>query len=151
MVLASSVQVEVAFVRPSKRQFRLRNPYAEVAFEMSDTDIAGGELLYNGIRLPKEWPPRTMDPAARKPMPVPYLDYPPVVIPIDVGRQLFVDEFLIETTSLKRVFHAARKYEGNPILVPETEAEQERAAATACPFDDGIAYDPVMKNSCCGI
>jgi hypothetical protein len=34
-----------------------------------------GELLYNGIRLPQTWPPEHMDPASRKPMPVPYLDY----------------------------------------------------------------------------
>ena len=103
------------------------------------------DTLHNGIRLPAEWPPRTMDPAVREPMPVPYLDSPPPVVPIDVGRQLFVDSFLIERTDLKRVFHAARKYEGNPILVPETDAEQELGAATACPFDDGIVYDPVTK------
>ena len=28
-------------------------------------------------------------------MPVPYLDHPPAVISIDVGRQLLVDDFLI--------------------------------------------------------
>ena len=103
------------------------------------------DTLYNGIRLPAEWPPRTMDPSSREPMPVPYLDSPPSVIPIDVGRQLFVDAFLIEKTTLKRVFHAARKYEGNPILVPETEPELQLAASTACPFDDGVAYDPETR------
>ena len=59
-----------------------------------------GELLYNGIRLPEIWPPRDMDPKAYRPMPVPYLDQPPAVIPIDIGRQLFVDHFLIEKTEL---------------------------------------------------
>lgn len=103
------------------------------------------DTLYNGIRLPAQWPPCNMDPSSREPMPVPYLDSPPQVVPIDVGRQLFVDEFLIESTTLKRVFHTANKYEGNPILVPETETEQEHPAATACPFDDGVAYDPVTK------
>src|SRR5262249_57105177 len=53
------------------------------------------ETLYNGIRLASPWPPRgrkvTLDP-----MPVPYLTAPPAVIPIDVGRQLFVDDFLID-------------------------------------------------------
>ena len=53
-----------------------------------------GELLYNGIRLPDVWPPRNMDSAAYLPMPVPYLNQPPAVIPIDVGRQLFIDNFL---------------------------------------------------------
>ena len=46
----------------------------------------------------------TADPSSREPMPVPYLDSPPPVIPIAVGRQPFVDAFLIENTTLKRVF-----------------------------------------------
>jgi hypothetical protein len=45
-----------------------------------------GELLYNGIRLPAEWPPKWK--YTLEPMPLPYLDKPPAVIPIDVGRQL---------------------------------------------------------------
>ncbi len=45
-------------------------------------------------------------------MTVPYLQSPPSVIPIDVGRQLFVDDFLIEKTDLERTFHAAEKYSG---------------------------------------
>ena len=49
-------------------------------------------------------------------MPVPYLDNPPEVIPIDVGRQLFVDDFLIAHTSLERTFHAARMHPSNPVL-----------------------------------
>ena len=36
-----------------------------------------GELLYNGIRLPKEWPPPWYDPESAEPMPVPYLDHRP--------------------------------------------------------------------------
>jgi hypothetical protein len=83
-----------------------------------------GEILYNGIRLPKTWPPEDMDPASAKPMPVPYLDHPPKVIPIDIGRQLLVDDFLIEKTDLKRTFHYPKKYEGNPILKPETPQER---------------------------
>ena len=54
-----------------------------------DTGIGRvGEVLYNGIRLPGEWPPRNMGPLSREPMPVPYLDSPPSMIPIDVGRQV---------------------------------------------------------------
>lgn len=49
-------------------------------------------------------------------MPVPYLDNPPDVIPIDVGRQLFVDDFLIADTTLERTFHAARMHPSNPVL-----------------------------------
>jgi len=53
------------------------------------------EVLYNGIVLPSEWPPRITDPKSRSPREVPYLEHPPRVINIDVGRQLFVDDFLI--------------------------------------------------------
>jgi len=83
-----------------------------------------GERLYNGIVLPKEWPPRNIDPADRRPPPVPYLDFPPSVIPIDVGRQLFVDDFLIERTDLVRTFHMPEKFAGNPVLKPETPIER---------------------------
>src|SRR5581483_9124798 len=68
-----------------------------------------GEVLYNGIILPAEWPPRrpvTMDPETP-----PYLGDPPSVIPIDVGRQLFVDDFLIADTTLTRVWHRPQYYD----------------------------------------
>jgi len=108
-----------------------------------------GELLYNGIRLPRAWPPRDeVKVESREPQPAPYLEAPPAIVPIDVGRQLFVDDFLVEKTTLHRTFHHAEKYEGNPILKPETPQEMAGglegwdAAATACPFDDGVFYDP---------
>lgn len=74
------------------------------------------KVLYNGIVLPDVWPPQSGDPLSSDPMEVPYLDNPPEVIPINVGRQLFVDNFLVEQTSLQRVFHQAKKYEGNPVM-----------------------------------
>ncbi|MDD4920933.1 MAG: glycosyl hydrolase family 32 [Bacteroidales bacterium] len=105
-----------------------------------------GELLYNGIRLPAVWPPRNMDGSSYEPMPVPYLDNPPRVIPIDVGRQLFVDDFLIESTDLKRAFHKAKKYAGNPVLKPETPLEKgHEHLPLACPKDGGIWWDPADK------
>jgi len=64
-----------------------------------------GETLYNGIVLPREWPPRLADfptSVEKDPVVPPYLISPPEVIPIDVGRQLFVDDFLIAETTLKR-------------------------------------------------
>src|SRR5438876_966845 len=85
---------------------------------------SGEAVLYNGIPLPKEWPPRTLDPQSIEPPPVPYLDAPPAVIPIDVGRQLFVDEFLIDHTTLRRTVHLPERYAGNPILRPETPLER---------------------------
>lgn len=109
-----------------------------------------GDVLYNGIRLPATWPPRTLDPMSIAPVGVPYLASPPPVIPIDVGRQLFVDDFLIESTTLQRTFHHATKYEGNPILKPETRLEScrdhaeayWRPASGAQLFDDAVIYDP---------
>ena len=102
-----------------------------------------GERLYNGIVLPEEWPPRHLDPHSRELVTPPYLESPPEVINIDVGRQLFVDDFLIESTSLRREFHKAQKFEGNPILKPETELELNSGdSPVACPFSDGVFYDP---------
>jgi hypothetical protein len=105
-----------------------------------------GELLYNGIRLPKAWPPNDLDPFSREVMRVPYLACPPKVIRIDVGRQLFVDDFLITSTSLEREFHKAEKYEGNPVLKPETALELNGGhGPVACPFSDGVFFDPKDK------
>lgn len=107
------------------------------------TDCDQGELLYNGIRLPKIWPPHNMDSAAYLPMPVPYLNQPPKVIPIDVGRQLFIDNFLIETTDLNRKMYKARKLNINPIFKPETELEQgPYGIPGASPKDGGVWWDP---------
>ena len=114
------------------------------------------ETLYNGIQLSASWPPG--DAEARIAKPPPYLLDRPAVVPIDVGRQLFVDDFLIETTTLRRNFHQPEKYAGNPVLKPETASEktggarpgQKRGAggqypedASAASFDDGVIYDPV--------
>jgi len=99
------------------------------------------EKLYNGIELPDQWPPRFRDPASVEPMPVPYLRKPPRVIPIDVGRQLFVDDFLIESTDLKRVFHRAEKFAGNPVFRPETEVEKKRNEVVYL-GQGGVFYDP---------
>ncbi len=104
------------------------------------------EVLYNGIRLPDPWPPADRT-ATREPMPVPYLEHPPEVIPIDVGRQLFVDDFLAEKTDLKRTCHAAEYWPDNPVLKPDRPWEsattsQERPAPTAMVFSDGVWHDP---------
>ncbi len=109
---------------------------------------ASGKHLYNGVQLPESWPPERS--LSREPMPVPYLENPPDVIPIDVGRQLFVDDFLIEETTLTRTRHAAEYWPDNPVLVPdrpwETDtASQEHPAPTAMPFSDGVWYDPAVQ------
>ncbi|MCB1203917.1 MAG: hypothetical protein KDN18_06635, partial [Verrucomicrobiae bacterium] len=108
-----------------------------------------GEVLYNGIVLPETWPPEHFDPKSAEPMPVPYLDSPPEVIPIDKGRQLFVDDFLIESTDLKRAFHQAKKFEGNPVFKAETERELAPSTsgelgeeATVFTGQGGMFWDP---------
>ncbi|MES2307652.1 MAG: hypothetical protein V4507_02230, partial [Verrucomicrobiota bacterium] len=104
-------------------------------------EFPAGEILYNGIQLPKEWPPNQKPDG--KIHPLPYLVQPPAVIPIDIGRQLFVDDFLIEKSDLKRQFHYATRYEGNPILKPETPLELKNGEQTcATPFNDGLWWDP---------
>ncbi|MCC6155379.1 MAG: hypothetical protein IT367_16545 [Candidatus Hydrogenedentes bacterium] len=107
--------------------------------------VARAETLYNGIELPEFWPPADRAPS-REPMDPPYLKNPPQIIPIDVGRQLFVDDFLIESTMLKRTFHSAEYYPNNPVISPDKEWEggesQGHPAPTAMPFSDGVWYDP---------
>uniref|UniRef100_A0AB33JAW5 Glycosyl hydrolase family 32 n=1 Tax=Prevotella sp. GTC17259 TaxID=3236795 RepID=A0AB33JAW5_9BACT len=103
---------------------------------------AHAQTLSNGIELPAQWPPRLEIPTKRAEMPVPYLQTKPRVIPINVGRQLFVDDFLISSTNLKRIFHTPHFYEGNPVLEPDKEWEKTRNGVPyAAPFSDGIWYD----------
>ena len=97
---------------------------------------------YNGIQEPSPWPPQTIE-AGPDPLPVPYLAQPPRVIPIDVGRQLFVDDFLIEYTTLRRTFHPAKVHEAAPVLSPQTELELNGGhCPLAGPFNDGAWFDP---------
>ena len=99
------------------------------------------EKLYNGIHLPYSWPPRIQS-LTSKPVIPPYLSEPPDVIPIGVGRQLFVDDFLIEETTLQRTYHKAEYYPNNPVLKPDRPWEQEGQSSVAMVFSDGVWYDP---------
>jgi hypothetical protein len=100
---------------------------------------AGGDILANGIRLPSPWPPKRA--YSLDPMPLPYLDKPPAVLPIDCGRQLFVDDFLIARTTLTRTYHAAKYHPAAPVLEPDRAWEKEGGPA-AIVFSDGVWYDP---------
>ncbi len=103
---------------------------------------AGETTLYNGITLPDEWPPRYPVPENPTDMPVPYLEKIPEIIPVNMGRQLFVDDFLIEETDLVRTCHYPRYYEGNPVLEPDKPWEYSASGCPfAAPFSDGIWYD----------
>ena len=68
------------------------------------------------------------------PPPPAYLQSPPAVIPINVGRQLFVDDFLIGSTTLSRTYHQAVSLP-NPILSPNEPSG-------GMVFSDGVWYDP---------
>jgi len=110
------------------------------------------EKLYNGYELPLPWPPPLRDPASNEPMPVPYVFNHPSEAIIDVGRQLFVDDFLIEKTDLKRTFHQAKKFEGNPVFKAETPRELAPAAqvevgesASVFLGQGGVFWDPTEK------
>lgn len=108
-----------------------------------------GERLYNGIVLPDAWPPK-IERLTREPMPVPYLANRPEVVPIDVGRQLFVDDFLVEHTTLHRNYHMARYHPANPVLKPDrpwetTTKKEGPPRAIAMVFSDGVWYDPADK------
>jgi hypothetical protein len=102
---------------------------------------SAGEVLYNGIELPEAWPPKE-GATDHQPMQVPYLKNPPAVIPIDLGRQLFVDDFLVKETTLKRTFHQPECCAKNPVMKPDKPWESEGKYPTAMPFSDGVWYDP---------
>ena len=93
------------------------------------------EKLYNNIILPDNFADGLSDAEN-----VPYLKNPPEVIDVTVGRQLFVDDFLIGETSLTSEYHKAVKFEGNPILKAETELEIADSPV-ACPKSGGVWYD----------
>jgi hypothetical protein len=105
-----------------------------------------GHTLYNGIVLPREWPPRLSEfstSTEKDPVVPPYLISPPAVIPIDVGRQLFVDDFLVADTTLTRTFHLAKYHPANPVLKPDQPWEMKNPDhAAAMVFSDGVWYDP---------
>ncbi len=139
--------------RPAAVRYLHREPYAGNVFNEMNLPLGAfsaglkapaGERLYNGIVLPDAWPPATSTTADAGPQPVPYLEPAniPAVIPIDVGRQLFVDDFLIESTDLERVYGKPRKYEGNPVLKPETPWELNKPFnPMALPKGGGMWWD----------
>lgn len=125
------------------------NRFTSLFFALTGlSTLSVAETLPNGIELPAEWPPRTQDSKSREPMPVPYLKAPPAVIPIDVGRQLFVDDFLIAQTTLTRTFHQPKKHPGNPVIKPTTPEEiggNDGQRAVIYLGHGGVFYDPSEK------
>ncbi len=103
-----------------------------------------GETLYNGIRLPAAWPPRPSD-VAKEPEVPPYLKSPPAGIPIDLGRQLLVDDFLVAETTLTRTFHLATWHPATPVMRPDKPWEAGKDGGIAMAFSDGAWWDPKDK------
>lgn len=102
----------------------------------------GKGVLPNGIVLPEQWPPRLADDGVRREMSLPYMENKPAVIPVNLGRQLFVDDFLIAETNMQRVCHPAEFYAGNPVVAPDKAWEYTfEGAPYAAPFSDGVWYD----------
>ncbi len=117
---------------------------------MAGAERAPADTLYNGIVLPAPWPPARGG-WSSAPLQPPYLSAPPAVIPIDVGRQLFVDDFLIEESGLYRTFHRAEYHPGNPVIAPTEEWERRdpyaattgiKPSQSAMVFSDGVFFDP---------
>jgi hypothetical protein len=151
--------LEYGLVRPfrpggvDRRTFIRSAAAGVVGASIRPAGAAAPVTLYNGIHLPQPWPPDRSSLPARPVLP-PYLADPPDVIPIDVGRQLFVDDFLIEETSLERTFHRPVYHPANPILRPTTrwerydeyaERTQTRSNPAAMVFSDGVFYDPASR------
>ncbi len=118
----------------------LRCALSILAITVSGFAQTQGETLYNGLTLPAGWlAPRAPTQEYRRPD---YLVSPPAVIPIDLGRQLFVDDFLIEDTTLVRTPHRASMFAGNPILRPFQFPDLN---PWAFPYSDGVWFDPADR------
>ncbi|NLK40018.1 MAG: glycosyl hydrolase family 32 [Clostridiales bacterium] len=115
--------------------------------DLRATDASSSKRLYNGIVLPEVWPPNDVDPLSDESDNIPYLRYPaeggykPDIIDITIGRQLFVDDFLIANTDLTTVYHKPVQYDGNPVLKPETYYELSATQPGAGPKSGGVWYD----------
>lgn len=120
--------------------------------------VSATETLPNGITLSDTFPPNYARvkyegffnrPSLtwNAPMPVPYLENPPAVIPIDLGRQLFVDDFLIENTQLRRTWHKPEYHPASPVLGPDQpwEMREGENVQWGMPYSHGAWWDPKDK------
>ncbi|MDX1980856.1 MAG: hypothetical protein SFV51_11345 [Bryobacteraceae bacterium] len=72
-------------------------------------------------------------------------DTRPAVIPIDTGRQLFVDDYLIARTDLRRQWHSPVYHPSCPVMRPDKPWERRGENPMAYPFSDGVWYDPSAR------
>lgn len=120
--------------------FALETPRPDVERSGAPREVA---TLHNGISLKSPWPPRVKELSLEPELPS-YLISPPDVIPIDVGRQLFVDDFLIQSTTLDRSYHLSTYHPASPILEPDRpwEIDPAKDSSFAMVFSDGVWFDP---------
>ena len=88
---------------------------------------------------PPVWPPECR-PVRRRARIRVQVTAPPSVIEIDSGRQLFVDDYLIEATTLTRVCRTA-VVRPRPVVAPDQPWEGGDNP-TATVFSDGVVWDP---------
>ncbi|SEO03212.1 hypothetical protein SAMN04488134_103170 [Amphibacillus marinus] len=88
-----------------------------------------------------QWPPQYQEKTLDKPLAVPYLQERPAAIDIKIGRQLFVDDYLIDSHDLERVYPEPELCE-QVIFEPKTPLEMNDGYnPCATPFNDGLFYD----------
>eukprot|EP00039_Didymoeca_costata_P015862 m.275398 g.275398 ORF g.275398 m.275398 type:complete len:205 (-) comp16293_c0_seq21:20-634(-) len=93
----------------------------------------GQGQIYNGICIGPKWPPSWN--YTRTVQVPPYLSLnKPSIININIGRQLFVDSFLINETDSSQQFYRSQYYEKNPIISPTLPHE----GSFALPFSGGV-------------
>eukprot|EP01043_Picozoa_sp_COSAG02_P070062 COSAG02_NODE_12257_length_1572_cov_4.489477_1_plen_417_part_00 len=111
------------------------------AVEVAPPACPAERLLWNGICQSAVFPPRDLNVKdfRRHPWPPTYLETPPDTIAIDVGRQLFVDNFLLENTSLgvSTAFHQA---DVAPVAVLQPTTRWEGKSTKA--YSGGVWWDP---------
>ena len=99
----------------------------------------------SGIEISSPWPPQREGRLDDRPMPVPYLQNRPDVIPVDIGRQLLVDDFLVESTTLVRTFHQPKYHPQSPVVRPDQPWEQGKKHHSAMVYSDGVWFDPAYQ------
>ena len=169
LLLVVAIAVQTSGKAPPAEAVRL---HQQCAYAKADGLSGVGELLHNGVCIPSgegAWPPPAWYRGPSTPLP-PYLqDCPatsagdrhvtglncrPSAITIDIGRQLFVDDFLVDTnrTNASREFHAASMADDdasgvNPVIRPSLpwEASGQYLPAwgstrSVLPFPGGVWY-----------
>ena len=125
-------------------------------------EACSGKRLYNGICIPHRWPPlwrrngssvEGVFPPRDGAYTAPYLRSPPAVVDVSVGRQLFVDPFLVESmpglqllshaaTWHGQVLNATEEWEAwSPSIPKQPYPQGPLATGLAYPFSGGLWWD----------